>query len=251
MKRALKIVLLSVGAVAGIVGLFFWDTISRADAAIRDEEERIARDIAAARSRRPAGHPIFPFEDGHAGAKSASRWSAATTIVKEPWTETAEQVIADLEVLQDRLGEGGYQAQFFRGTGEMRCLVRLLDLLKAGQDLRPLAEQLHRIEKNRPSLRDIVDGEHLLDRVEVIRVLRRKEDPTCMILRPPGWREAFSWRVHIAKILRELDDHYRDAQDLPPVRTRSNLLLRSSRVTEFETTLMEDWRRIGIRIGSK
>ena len=209
MKRAWKWVAALVGIPALCVVAFWIDATSRAEAAIRAEEERLAKDIAAFRARLPAPQdPAAPAEKGHASRKLAS----------EPALEakSADEVLARLGTLRRRFTEGGFQVDWIRTYAERGCLIRLRDLAKHArpEEKARIAAALDPLEAARPTFEDVLTGEHLLDRVEVLRVYRQKEDRLPIMARGPDWRELFSWRILIARTLRELDDQHREMLEL-------------------------------------
>jgi hypothetical protein len=260
MKRRRKIALILAAVPTVAVAGLWVDTYSRAVAAIRAEEARLAKDIAAARLRRSPENPAFPFEEGHSRQLSAPGRRLAFALAGGSVKSSFAQALADLARLQDRLGEGGYACEYYRSYAETNALYRIRLAARDEEPEPAVAEALDRLDQRRPTLAEIVAGEHLLDRAEVLRVLRRTEDPFSMILRPPGWRELFSWRIHVARILRELDDHHREMQDLvarqkippaavgiykedPHLRTRTDLRLGLRWANDREMRVTREWEQ--------
>jgi len=219
-----KWVLAVVAAPFACVGLLWIDTYFRAVDAIRAEDERLAKDIAVLRSRRSAPQAaIYRLEEGHTGMQDPK----ANQVLKElfgcRFAPPASNILAQLTLLLNRLREGGYILQGYRGQKERVGVIELRLCLEKNPppepELQKLREAFEALEKSRPTAAECVTEEHLLDRAEVLRVLHRKEDPRGMIVRPPGWREFFSWRILIAKALHQLDDHHREIQAMVENRT--------------------------------
>jgi hypothetical protein len=216
-KKAWKWALVVAALPVACIALLWIDSYYRAVAAIRAEDERLARDIAAARSRRAGPQdPTFPLEAGHSGERGA-RLALYVLSMREFKSTSPRAILSDLAALRSRMSEGGYGTQLFRRAVEIGDLSRLREVLENSTiqelELRRISKALDQLEATRPTIEQCIFDEYLLDRAEVLRVIHRKEDPYGMILRPPGWRDFFSWRILTAKTLRELDDHYREIQE--------------------------------------
>jgi hypothetical protein len=59
---------------------------------------------------------------------------------------------------------------------------------------------------SRPSLAEFMNRENVIEKSELLRVLRAKADPNRFVERPPCWREFYSWPVMIAKSLNQVDN---------------------------------------------
>jgi hypothetical protein len=219
-KKAYKYTLAAVGIPLLCFGGLALDSYYRAVSAIAAHDARLAKDIAAMRTRHsPQPMNVHPFEDGHSRRNSDDVRRFGVLDRRRP--SSPDEALNLLESAQARLREGGYEAFYERKGLEVWMLTHFLDLLRerplpAGE-LRDLSRSLDRIHSNRPTVSDIITGEHLLDRAEILNVLHLKRDPSGMIRRPPGWREFFSWRILIAKTLLQLDDHYREILPLASV----------------------------------
>ncbi|MBI3856108.1 MAG: hypothetical protein HY293_10510 [Planctomycetes bacterium] len=256
MKRAWKVVLAVVGIPALCFGLLAADSYYRAQAAIATQDELLARDIAALRTRNPSPRKgISTLEEGHsAPTTDGIRANLISLVLRVPNSDSGEGLLSYLAGADDQLREGGYRNEYYRHYSETRTLERLRKILESkpleAKELRRFRDLLDRIEASRPSLADIVTGEYLLDRAEVLNVLHQKRDPYCMITRPPGWREFFSWRIMIAKALVELDDVHRQVLDLAKeerrmtnesLRTRTSLQSSVGGVFDRERTGRAAW----------
>src|SRR5262245_17237947 len=239
-KKARKLALLLLGIPAIAVAILWIDCYYRAVAAIRAEDERLARDIAAFRDRLKPGLPVdasflkgsvscpqsffvnppaTKLEEGHTG-QHAYYWALVTDsfgITFPPDVPPPEAVppgapqLSVLALTHRAVRECGFDSRSCGYTFEQAALKNLQQAILglSAPDLRRIAEQLDRARESRSSFSDALEAEHLLDRAEVLRVLHLKADGRCFIRRPPGWREFFSWRVLIAKILNQLRDDYR------------------------------------------
>jgi hypothetical protein len=196
-------------------GLLGIDSYHRAVTAIAAHDARLAKDIAAQRARQGAAvNTGGVFEGGHS-AKFAS-WTALgqRPPIDLPADSPVRPHLADVAAAQNFYRETGYAAatQYWEGhhLAKIKSVLSSTSHHLSAAELRDFLERFDRVASTRPTLADHITGEHLLDRAEVLNVLHRKEDRYCMIRRPPGWREFFSWRIMIAKALNELDDLYRE-----------------------------------------
>jgi len=256
MRKARKWVLVLIALpVLGVATLWI-DSYFRAVAAIRAEDERLAKEIADFRARKKPGLPIDPkllqaklpcptdlflkperaqLEFGHSG-NTAFRFHLLVHYLREEPSNrryyapafTGDQVIAALSVIHQLAQECGYDSTFLCHEIEIRALRSLEETLRSNlpaAQLRRLGEQLDRCLAARPTATEAIVAQHLMDRAEVLRVLHQKADPSHFIAGSPGWRELFSWRVLLVKCLRELEENYRhpDWEDLNP-RTGSTLV---------------------------
>jgi hypothetical protein len=76
--------------------------------------------------------------------------------------------------------------------------------------LRRRFEAMEAIHASRPSLREFVNSEKIIEQLELLRVWNSKTDPSGFITRPPCWRELFSWRPLIAKSLNQVETFARE-----------------------------------------
>jgi len=248
MKRALKWILLLAGLPALAVGLLAADTYRRAVHAIELQESRLRADIAALRARlrsttllqgrdlspqvlerlpcparrfaATAEHTV-PVEQGHTGQDEQLRLRLSEIVGLSTRTQamqTVEGVLTSFAVSESCFREGGYEARNRRHFYDLRILEALhLLLVQPGVDaaaLRQVSSALEQLIERRPLPGDILEGEYLLDRAEVLRVIPTQSDPHCMLLEPPGVRESFSWRILTVKALNQLDDRYRELRKL-------------------------------------
>jgi hypothetical protein len=217
-NRAVKIVLLSLGALAGIVGLFVWDTVSRAERAIEENESRLAADIAALRARYPSRKPLehaLTFEMGH------RRQIYATSDLKALPSPAGlpgspGELLAAAKLTEELLHEGGYSALLRRGSVAIPAVRLIRKAMQKNRftpdDYRRFAADIDALLAFQPTDEEIVQGEQFLDRRDVLDVIRGRSDPSGALRRRPGWKELFSWRVLVAKALAQLDDAVRDVQ---------------------------------------
>lgn len=228
MKRW-KWVLAAVGVPAIAIAVLWVDSCYRAVAAIRAEDRRLADDIAAFRARlKPSPGAVhfksrYQLDHGHSARRpllfpdEAFRLLGGDfQILRLPETfsglSTAKAVDA-LAATEEGLQEGGFlkvdQGRYWQGI--------LLELLRRrisppglrAEELLRLAEQMDRMLASRLSFAQILDAQLLLERAEVLRVIHLREDPGHFIRKPPGWKDWFSWRIHIVNCLKELDDRHR------------------------------------------
>jgi len=219
MRRALKLVLATLGLMAGAAALLVWDSIARADRALDANEARLATEIAALRARYPRKAEGFRFEMGHAGhdADKQPVTEALSRRIHYPFERlTADQIVESLATIESTLHEGGYEIVMYRRHVESKALRELCRAVREEKEPRRIAEALDRILALHPTVPDIVDGEHLLDRREVLNVIRRRSDPTRILRRRPGWKELFSWKILVAKALVQVDDFAREIHATDP-----------------------------------
>lgn len=189
------------------------DALQRAGSVIAAHETRMATDIAALRVRQQPSPlvlpedippvPRFVYEEGHAGQKRV--WEELGQVIGLPM-DTADEALESLARSQQILLENGAAYGPRRFAFEAIFLVRLRELLGKGLDgaprLRRTATLLGQLEVRRLASADLLLGEHILDRAEILNALGKK-DPS---LGKPGWRELYSRRILAAKRLNRLDD---------------------------------------------
>jgi hypothetical protein len=241
-KKAWKWALVVLGIPALSLVVLWIDSYYRAVAAIRAEDERLAKDIAAFRARLHPGLPVndaflagsavaplsfyqgaepAKLEEGHSGHQNfhlmlrcdLSGLSKPAPGLKAPESiQPGDAELSGLALTFRTIRECGYKSRLIGYEFETAALWKLEPILAAKllpqADIRRIAGQLDRAMAARPTFADSVEAEHLMDRAEVLRVLHLKADPTGFIRRPPNWREFFSWRILLVKCLRQLDDDF-------------------------------------------
>jgi hypothetical protein len=253
------------GLPALAVGILAADTYRRAVRAIELQEERLRADVAALRARRKAtdlleGRDLSPqtlerlpcpareyaeversradaYEQGHTGQASLWRirfsemFAHANRPVVGP--QNVGELLTALGIVERCFQEGGYEARNSRHFYEDLLLKSLrTTLLRPGvgaKELREISSALEQVLARRPLPGDLLEGEYLLDRAEVLRVIPTRSDPYWMFPEPPGTREFFSWRILTVKALNQLDDRYRELRLLDS----ASLLDWEERVKEF------------------
>ena len=276
MKRAWKWVAALVGIPALCVVAFWIDATSRAEAAIRAEEERLAKDIAAFRARKKPPFPVpemvppgelpclailwrhpepLRIEEGRRWQERLEGFIAQEELArnppgfgrrfKPPTMLTIEQAIFALAVTQETLGERGYRGAVQATNYDEDALMSLSRPLTRAEipvsQIRTLADALDGMMAGRRTVEETVEMEYLLDRTEVLRVVRLSSDPTSFLTRRPGWRELFSWRILIAKGLKELDDQYRTPAKPDAPLTRSALGADAAGILRREREVLAVW----------
>lgn len=128
-----------------------------------------------------------------------------------------EGIVEALATLEEGFQESGFLGVrddlFLRGECLNILLARIQDPMRPRQELERLAMRLDQVIAARTSFSQTLDAQLLLERAEVLRVLQLRADPGGFIRRPPGWKEFFSWRIHVVKCLKELDDRHRFLRD--------------------------------------
>lgn len=231
-KKRWKWVLAAVALPAACIGLLWVDSYTRAVAAIRAEDQRLTQDLAAFRARLKPGLPIDPavevtglpcplnlyrnpkrprLEDGHSGHRDFYDSVFAGLFWLQERDEppaTADQILTTISIAHLLLGECGYDSSTMLHGYEqsaLRAVPQALRRMSTKDELQRFAEALDLRLASRPTFADAMVAEHLMDRAEVLPVLHLRENPSGFIARPPGWRELFSWRIHLVKALTELD----------------------------------------------
>ena len=227
-----KWVLVAVGVPVLAIAVLWIDSYYRAVAAIRAEDERLAKDIAAFRSRLTSMPPPvrlksrFVLEQGLSGRRTkdfndelTGRLFGEFNVFAVPENATpmpVESTVDALAAVEEALQESGFLGIDHRRLGDepfqeliLECLFRRLNQKDLSREmLRRLSERLDRLMAARLSFAQILDAQLLLERAEVLRVLHLRADPGGFIRRAPGWKEFFSWRIHIVNCLKELDDRH-------------------------------------------
>lgn len=213
------------------IGILWIDSYSRAVAAIRAENERLAKDLAAFRARQKPGLPIDPaievkslpapttlfrnprrprIEDGHSGHSDFrdGAWGPLFWL-EEPDTPRVcgKDILTVISLAHQLLWECGYDSASMLHGYEKSALRELPEALSAmtTDEVRRFAADLDRCLASRQPFADSMEAERLMDRAEVLRVLQLRDNSSGFIARPPGWREFFSWRIHLVQALKELD----------------------------------------------
>jgi hypothetical protein len=238
MKKRWKWLLAGVAVPAVAIAVLWVDSYYRAVAAIRAEDERLAKDIAAFRSRLPPT-PVavhlksrFMLEQGLSGRKESNFINEMNGLLYGEFSVLAvpenvshvplEAAVDALATLEEGLQESGFlfkdQGGLYLGDFLPETILECLLQRIRPKDLRPeelrrLSERLDRLMAARLSFAQILDAQVLLERAELLRILHLRADPGCFIRRPPGWKELFSWRIHVVKCLKELDDRHRFLRD--------------------------------------
>jgi len=261
-KKAWKYTLAAVGIPLLCFGGLALDSYYRALSAIAAHDARLASDILSARMGYPRGKNALSFEDGHSGPNSARLRAVDAAML----AGKRRELLRPMEEAQVHFREGGYVAadqRYHFEIGALRGLQGMLNTRRLlAEELRELYGSFDRVRSARPTVADIITGEHLLDRIEVLNEFQLKRNPYRMIRRPPGWRELFSWRILISKTLLELDEHYRQILPLASlpypeaqkaasewatwrekeeVRGRTVLRIKAERVIHNERLLSAEW----------
>jgi hypothetical protein len=230
-----KIALLAFGGIALAAGLLGWDAQARAARALRAHEERLAADIAALRSKPtlletaslpepPKALPLpslllegrtrrMTYEIAHAGQEGLIRDYVRTADIlnREGWMEaTPAELLRKLALSQESLREGGYLAYECRRLDEERGLRLLLEFLEkrnpGADELRQVAGMLDLLLWARPTAREVLLAESVLDRQQVLIWRLNPDDNYWMLVDAPGWKEAFSKSFLAVKALNQLRD---------------------------------------------
>jgi hypothetical protein len=281
-KRAVKVCILVFGGIAAVAGLVAWDSTTRAARAVRAHEERLAADLAALRAKPtlPADPLRFPlpqgiqiptltYEKAHSGQEPFLRqWVTAQDLLRQRgWMETSsEQLIQKLMVFQESLREGGFTAFELRRLDEERGLRTWKTILEnqnpKPEELRHISDMLDQLLAARPSARDVLIGESVLDRQEILNWMRGQDASYWMLVDAPGWREMYSRTLLAAKALnevRELETLVLGIESLPILEretkaiaegqknlrsnrvARSDLAARSGALLQGERLLLTEW----------
>jgi hypothetical protein len=256
-RKAWKWTLAAVGIPALCFAALGVDSYHRANSAIADHDQRLAKDIAAYRAAIKPKRVVDPIPSaqalkrlpcprslvgkpppdvlnlGHSGIRSMSsnvygelRDAEVERSMFTPREKrlSGDEVITALALTHRTLSEGGYALSTCVYSYEDDAMDRLRDIVdlpegpkRKADELRRLGSALDDLVPRRLPLQQIQWGEHLMDRAEVLNVLHKKADPLCFIRRGPGWKEFFSWRILIAKCLNQLEDRHRRLRELDPL----------------------------------
>jgi len=299
MKRALKWTLILLGVPALAAGALAVDARRRALHVIETQEQRLQGEIAALRAKRrrsrllegrdlsgldrlPCPSDSFAAGDvgielGHTGQDSlkAMRVREALSLyqraTRHPTPLRPDELLTVFGVTERCFGEGGFRAYSWRhlfDTKALDSLGRLLVQPGVGvADLEQIRAALDALLAARPALEDVLQAEHLLDRAEVLRVYRARNDDYGMLQQAPGVPEGFSWRVLVVKALNQLDDRRAALFDaaspsleewgkkagplarqvnLEGAYTRSNLVTNAVSIIETERLALCHWRFVQV-----
>jgi hypothetical protein len=281
-KRAAKISLLVFGGIAVAAGFVVWDSTARAARAVRAHEERLAADLAALRAKPtlpavpltlplPQGFlvPTLSYEKAHSGQEPLFRQyvTMGDLLRQLGWTVTTpEQLFQQLMISQESLREGGFMAYELRRLDEERGLRIWKSLLEnqysKADELRYISSMLDQLLAARPSARDVLLGESVLDRQEILNWKRSQDASYWMLVDAPGWREMYSRTLLAVKALnevRELETLVLGIESLPILEretkaieegqknlrsnrfARSDLAARSGALFQGERLLLTEW----------
>jgi len=226
-KRAFKISLLAFGGILLAAGLVVWDTFARAARTLRVHEERLAADLAALRAKPappsiprtlplPQGiaPPTLAFEQAHSGQEPLFRdYVHVLDLLRlQRWeATTSEHVLQRLALSYESLREGGTIAYELRRVDEERALKIWQHILEnqnpKADELRHVAGLLDQLLAARPSAREVLLAESVLDRQEILTWWRSKNTtPYWMMVDKPGWKELYSKTLLAVKALNEVRD---------------------------------------------
>lgn len=225
-KRKWILAALAVPALA--IGVLWVDSYSRAVAAIRAEDDRLVKDIAAFRSRLSPPVASVPFKSRYEverGISGRDTWSfireftgrshAGFRAPGAPVDDSSfslEGAIDALAASDEALRECGFMGVHHRESFQGGTLDLLRRRMKSGvvrsEELRGLAAALDRILAARPGFAQVLEAQFLLERAEILRVLHLRADPRCFFRRTPGWRDFYSWRIHVVNSLKELEERH-------------------------------------------
>ncbi len=226
MKRALKIALAAFGGILLVAGLVVWDAFARAARTIRAHEERLAADVAVLRARpapparrrswpMPQGFapPTLAFEHAHSGQEWPLRnYQQLLDMLRREAGDptTSEDLLERLSLSHESLREGGYLAYELRRRDE-EGMLRVWKFIVENQDpkaeeLRHVAGMLDRLLAARPTAREVLQGESVLDRQEILQWKQGGGSTYWMLVDTPGWRELYSKTLLAVKALNEVRD---------------------------------------------
>lgn len=219
MKKSLKMILGGLGVVLTLCGGIWRDALRRAENSISEHELRLPEEIARARAR-PACEALLGRTPppGEFEKNREDRWDG----LGDYWgrhpapARFEEAMLVELARSQQVSRESGFWGWSAYRHAENTVLLAWKRAL-GRQDrstLRRRFEALEALYAARPPLEEFVTSEKILQEIDFLRVLRRKEDPSGLIGRPPCWRELFSWRILIAKSLAHAGDLARETAAL-------------------------------------
>jgi len=214
-KKSLKVVLGISGAALLLCGVVWRDTLRTAENTISEHERRLPEEIARARAHPKCSALLGKTSpQGEFEKNREDRWDGPG----DYWTQHPaparfeEEMFVELARTQEAAREGGSLGWFAYLRAENTVLLAWKRALR-GQDrstLRRRFEALEALYAARPALEEFVTSEKILQKIDFLRVLRRKADPSGLVDRPPCWRELYSWRILIAKSLTHVEDLARE-----------------------------------------
>jgi hypothetical protein len=216
MKRALKVTLLVFGGFLLAGGLLVWDAFARAARTIRAHEERLAADLAALRATprlTPIPAVVLSYEQAHAGQEPLLRNYLTLSDLQRRtgfFGPTSADLLQRFAQSQESLREGGYMAYELRRLDEERELNAWKNIAEhknpKAEELRHVAGMLDQLLAARPTAREVLLGEAVLDRQEILTWLRSNETSYWMLVDGPGWKEMYSRTLLAVKALNEVRD---------------------------------------------
>lgn len=254
MKKAGRRFLVALGVLALGLGIFVWDMIRRAEAAIDAQERLIAGEIAALRSaQKPSGFSwsdysealgmapefvhsrrllhngqLYPYEGASFPSELAEEIYLSVDVHRRRAVPTPEATLVSLALPQELLRAGGVFRAEARLGREKQALQDWKDLLEKHdlpvRDLERYARLVDHLRRARPGLGEALRAEGLMDRIRVIRVLRSRSDDEGTLYDGPGWKSLFLWRLFIAQQVTALERVYRDLEEVErlPLGSRSH-----------------------------
>lgn len=263
MRKSWRWVLGLLASIILLFTLFVWDAIRRAETAIDAHERQIALDIAALR----AAHARVPFVAGKLPEQPYFRQGSPKRLTQlqdqvstgvfydyeaaEMWDDSIYfhitfrgrlqrippppspmQTLQQLAFPNDWLRGGGIDRMAGRVSFEEQGIQDWKRILEdhrlPAEELRKCAELMDRLPQVRPPIREALEGERIMDKIRVIRVLRTRSDQNGILTRKPDWRSMFLWRIFIAKTLTSIDRMYREfaSVDLLPFHDQAAAALR-------------------------
>jgi hypothetical protein len=157
--------------------------------------------------------PVLAYENAHSGQEPLFRqYVLVLDLLRQlRWeARTSDHVLQRLALSHDSLREGGYLAYELRRRDEERALELWKHLLETqnlnADELRHVAGMLDRMLTARPTAREVLLGESVLDRQEVLLWLRQGDSSYWMLANTPSWKELYSRTFLAVKALNELRD---------------------------------------------
>lgn len=243
------------GVLALGVGIFVWDMIRRAEAAIAAQERLITGEIAALRAaQKPSGFSwldysealgmapesihfrrlledgnLYPYENASFPFETVEEiFLSSMDVHRRSAGPTPEGAIVSLALPQELLRAGGILRARIRLGREARGIEDWKDLLEEhdlpARDLERYARLVDHLRRSRPGLTEALRAEGLMDRIRVIRVLRSRSDDEGTLSDGPGWKSLFLWRLFIAQQVTALERVYGDLEEVErlPLGSRSH-----------------------------
>ena len=220
MRKPLKVALGLIGVILAAGGVLTLDAHRRAQRSIAEHELRLSREIEQARSH-PTCDALLrrnspnPRRRASFDQSAEARWDSLGDYWKRlPFPARFEEdMLHELAELQESARECGvFGWSAYLQADNMVLKAWESALATAEQDratLRRRFEALEALYAARPSLREFVASEKMIEKIELLRLWRQKADPTAFMQQPPCWRELFSWRILIAESLNHVDDFAR------------------------------------------